>query len=47
MKCASLLRESMWSMVSELTSTVDFDFKAYTETNLRRFEEAWSSLQES
>jgi len=47
MKCASLLRESMWSMVSELTSSVDFDFKAYTETNLRRFEEAWSSLQES
>ncbi len=47
MKCASLLRESMWSMVSELMSSVDFDFKAYTETNLRRFEEAWSSLQES
>jgi len=47
MKCASLLRESMWSMVSELTSNVDFDFKAYTETNLRRFEEAWSRFKES
>jgi thiamine kinase-like enzyme len=47
MKCASLLREAMWSMVSELTSSVDFDFKTYTETNLRRFEQAWSQFQES
>jgi thiamine kinase-like enzyme len=30
MKCASLLRETMWSMVSELTSTLDFDYVAYT-----------------
>jgi thiamine kinase-like enzyme len=47
MKCASLLRESMWSMVSERTSKVDFDFLSYTETNLRRFEEAWSRFQEN
>jgi thiamine kinase-like enzyme len=46
MKCASLLRESMWSMVSERTSKVDFDFASYTETNLRRFEDAWSRFQE-
>ena len=46
MKCASLLRESMWSMVSEQTSRVDFDFKAYTKTNLQRFDEAWSRFQE-
>ena len=26
MKCASLLREAMWSMVSELHLTVDFDY---------------------
>ena len=25
MKCASLLRETMWSMVSEITSKIDFD----------------------
>jgi thiamine kinase-like enzyme len=31
MKCASLLRESMWSMVSELHSEIEFDFSAYTD----------------
>ncbi|MDH3377187.1 MAG: choline kinase family protein, partial [Gammaproteobacteria bacterium] len=41
MKCASLLRESMWSMVSELYSTIDFDYIAYTTENLGRFEAAW------
>lgn len=44
MKCASLLREAMWSMVSEHHSNVDFDFVAYTDTNLRRFEEAWAGF---
>ena len=37
MKCASLLRETMWSMVSELTSGIDFDYGAYTAENLARF----------
>ena len=37
MKCASLLRETMWSMVSELTSEIDFDYAAYTLENLTRF----------
>ena len=41
MKCASLLREAMWSMVSELHSAIDFDYVAYTEENLDRFERAW------
>ena len=40
MKCASLLRETMWSMVSELTSTLDFDYGSYTASNLARFEAA-------
>jgi thiamine kinase-like enzyme len=44
MKCASLLREAMWSMVSELHLTVDFDYKAYTAENLRRFEAALTAL---
>lgn len=30
MKAASLLRETMWSMVSETHSTIDFDYRAYT-----------------
>ena len=37
MKCASLLRETMWSMVSEIHSTLDFDYVAYTDENLARF----------
>ncbi len=42
MKCASLLRESMWSMVSEIYSNIDFDFKEYTDTNLAAFEEQYT-----
>lgn len=45
MKCASLLRESMWSMVSEAYSTIDFDYVAYTNENLGRFEKAWADFQ--
>ncbi len=37
MKYASLLRETMWSMVSELTSSLDVDYAAYTAENLTRF----------
>ena len=40
MKCASLLRETMWSMVSEIHSTLDFDYAGYTAMNLARFERA-------
>lgn len=37
MKCASLLREAMWSMVSELyLSTPGVDYEAYTQENLDR-----------
>jgi thiamine kinase-like enzyme len=45
MKCASLLRESMWSMASEIASSVSFDYAAYTALNLARFERAWSDLE--
>lgn len=44
MKCASLLREAMWSMVSELHLTVDFDYQAYTAENLARFERAYAEV---
>ncbi len=43
MTAASLLRETMWSMVSEIHSTVDFDYSAYTAENLRRFEAAYAT----
>ena len=45
MTAASLLRETMWSMVSEIHSTVDFDYTAYTAENLRRFESAYATFQ--
>jgi hypothetical protein len=38
MKCASLLREAMWSMVSEIHSQLDFDYAGYTADYLDRFE---------
>jgi thiamine kinase-like enzyme len=37
MKCASLLREAMWSMVSEIFSRLDFDYAAYTLDYMDRF----------
>ena len=43
MTAASLLRETMWSMVAEIHSTVDFDYAAYTAENLRRFEAAYAT----
>jgi thiamine kinase-like enzyme len=45
MKCASLLREAMWSMVSEHHLTLDFDYVAYTAENLARFERAYRVFQ--
>ncbi len=45
MKCASLLREAMWSMVSEHHSEIDFDFKQYTQENLSLFHQAWQTHQ--
>jgi thiamine kinase-like enzyme len=45
MKCASLLRETMWSMVSELHSRVDMDFADYTQKNLQRFESAYAGYR--
>ncbi|NTJ61486.1 phosphotransferase [Agrobacterium rhizogenes] len=44
MKCASLLRETMWSMVSEIHSDIEFDYSSYTAENLRRFESAWQGF---
>ena len=44
MKCASLLRESLWSMVQEVHSTLDVDYAAYTDENLSRFRRALAAL---
>ncbi len=45
MKCASLLRETVWSMVSESVSSLDFDFQEYTRSNMARFERVYAEFR--
>ncbi len=48
MKVASLLRETLWSLVSELHMSVPgVDYAAYTTENLARFEAALAAYEES
>lgn len=44
MKCVSLMRETLWSMTSEIHSEIDFDYAAYTEDNLERLDTAMSDF---
>jgi len=44
MKCASLLREALWSAISELHSKVDFDYVGYTAEYLARLDNALKTL---
>jgi thiamine kinase-like enzyme len=46
MKCASLLRETLWSMISEIHSAIDFDYATYTAENLSRFERAYRAFEQ-
>ena len=45
MTAASLLRETLWSMVSEIHSKIDFNYSAYTAENLKRYEKAYSAFE--
>lgn len=45
MKCASLMRETMWSMVSEIHSAIDFDYSDYTQENMARLDAALSDFR--
>ena len=45
MKCISLMRETLWSMISELYSEIDFDYAAYTGENLNRLDAAIADFQ--
>ena len=45
MKAAAALRETLWSMVSELHSELDFDYAAYTATNLSTYRMALDALR--
>ncbi len=44
MTAASLLREAMWSMVSESHSSLPFDYQGYTAENLSRFALAYAEF---
>jgi thiamine kinase-like enzyme len=46
MSAASLLREAMWSMVSELQSSIDFDYVSYSNDFYGRFNQAYDTLKD-
>lgn len=45
MKCASLMREALWSAVSERHSTIPFDYAAYTDDYLSRLDRELAGLK--
>ena len=47
MKAAAALRETLWSMVSEIHSELDFDFAAYTATNLSTYRASFDAFNQS
>lgn len=46
MKCASALREALWSAVSESHLTLDFDYVGYTDEQMGRFESAYQAFDQ-
>jgi thiamine kinase-like enzyme len=46
MKCVSLLRETLWSIVSEIHSTLDFDYEEYTAKNISRLKNAYDAFRQ-
>ena len=47
MKCVSLMRETLWSMTSEIHSELDFDYAAYTAENMDRLARALQDFRNS
>jgi thiamine kinase-like enzyme len=47
MKAAAALRETLWSMVSEIHSELDFDFAAYTARNLSTYAASFDAFVNS
>jgi thiamine kinase-like enzyme len=47
MKAAAALREAMWSMVQEIHSELDFDYRAYTAAYLDTYREALAMARAS
>lgn len=46
-KCISLMRETLWSMTSEIHSELDFDYSAYTAENMDRLTDALKNFRNS
>jgi len=47
MKAAAALRETLWSMVSETHSELDFNYAAYTASNLSTYRAAFAAFENS
>jgi thiamine kinase-like enzyme len=47
MKAAAALRETLWSMVSEIQSEIDFDYAAYTAANLDTYGKAFDAFAQA
>jgi thiamine kinase-like enzyme len=45
LKCASLLRESLWGAVSRFTSAIEFDYSGYARDHLARFDRMWRTFE--
>ena len=45
MKAAAALRETLWSMVSEIYSEIDFDYATYTAQNLSTYRAAFAAFE--
>ncbi len=46
MKTASMLRETLWSLVSEIYSEIDFDYESYSQSNLAAFEALFEAFKQ-
>ncbi|MGC1506731.1 MAG: phosphotransferase [Sulfitobacter sp.] len=47
MKCTSLMRETLWSMTSEIHSELDVDYSAYTSENMDRLTSALADFAQT
>lgn len=47
MKAAAALRETLWSMVSEIHSELEFNFAAYTAANLSTYRASYDAFKQS
>ena len=46
LKCSSLMRETLWSMTSEIHSDLDIDYGAYTSENMDKLNTALAEFSQ-